>query len=148
MMQMKTIMLAMSFMVAPLAVSAAELPKTLIDPYLQVQMALVNDAFDQVAAPAKAFETATATLGGDGSKLAASAKKLTSSKNIESARNAFGEVSEELVAYAKKTKSEFPADVREAYCPMVDKPWLQKDKDIKNPYYGQAMLTCGSFRKN
>jgi hypothetical protein len=30
---------------------------------------------------------------------------------------------------------------------MVSKPWLQKDKDIRNPYYGAAMLTCGSFKK-
>ena len=37
-------------------------------------------------------------------------------------------------------------DVKLAYCPMADKPWLQKDKDIKNPYYGSAMLTCGSFK--
>ena len=23
---------------------------------------------------------------------------------------------------------------------MVDKPWLQKDKEIRNPYYGAAMI--------
>ena len=36
--------------------------------------------------------------------------------------------------------------MRLAYCPMVNKPWLQKDKEIRNPYYGAAMLTCGSFK--
>ena len=30
---------------------------------------------------------------------------------------------------------------------MANKPWLQKDKDIKNPYYGSAMLTCGMIKK-
>ena len=144
---MKTLLLFVSLMVGAVVASAAELPKTLIDPYLQVQVALANDAFDQVAAPAKAFEIATATLGSNAEKLVASAKKLTAAKDIAAARSAFGDVSDALVAYAKKTNSEFPADVREAYCPMVDKPWLQKDKDIKNPYYGQSMLTCGSFKK-
>jgi hypothetical protein len=30
---------------------------------------------------------------------------------------------------------------------MVKKSWLQKEPDIRNPYYGTAMLTCGSFTK-
>jgi hypothetical protein len=48
--------------------------------------------------------------------------------------------------YAIKTKASFPDGVRVAYCPMADKPWLTKDKDIRNPYYGAAMLTCGAFK--
>jgi hypothetical protein len=31
---------------------------------------------------------------------------------------------------------------------MVLKPWLQKDGELRNPYYGSRMLTCGSFRNN
>jgi hypothetical protein len=37
--------------------------------------------------------------------------------------------------------------VRVAFCPMVNKPWLTKDKTIRNPYYGASMLTCGSFKQ-
>jgi len=33
------------------------------------------------------------------------------------------------------------------HCPMANDgkgaDWLSKDKDIKNPYYGNQMLTCG-----
>ncbi|MCF6308835.1 MAG: hypothetical protein L3J09_12915, partial [Flavobacteriaceae bacterium] len=33
------------------------------------------------------------------------------------------------------------------FCPMADGNnggfWLSYDKEIKNPYFGQAMLTCG-----
>jgi hypothetical protein len=65
---------------------------------------------------------------------------------MASARTAFGEVSRELEAYAEKTKSTFPSDVRLAYCPMADKSWRQKGKEIRNPYYGAAMLTCGDFK--
>ena len=125
---------------------AADLPAALITPYLQVQAALAADQFDNVAAPAKSIEVAAAALGKDGEKLAASAKSLSAAKDIASARTAFGDLSTELVAYAEKTKSGLGPDVKQAYCPMANKPWLQKDKDIKNPYYGASMLTCGNFK--
>jgi Protein of unknown function (DUF3347) len=128
------------------AAFAAELPKALIDPYLQVQAALAGDKFDEVALHAKAIEVAATALGSDADKLVAGAKKLSAAKDIAAARTVFGELSEALIAYAEKTKSELGADVKVAYCPMVNKPWLQKDKDIKNPYYGASMLTCGSFK--
>ena len=66
-------------------------------------------------------------------RLVAGAKKLGAAKDIAAARTAFGDVSAALVAYAEKTKSELGADVRVAYCPMVNKPWLQKDKDDQEP---------------
>jgi hypothetical protein len=141
--------LAVSFVVMIVAGSAAaaELPKALVDPYLQVQMGLASDKIDGLAAHAKAIATAAEALGKDAALVVAGAKKLGAAKNIEAARTAFGEVSEALVAYAEKTKSTLGPDVRVAYCPMADKSWLQKDKEIRNPYYGGAMLICGSFKE-
>ena len=52
-----------------------------------------------------------------------------------------------LEAYVDKTKATFPADVHLAYCPMEDKPWLQKGTDIKNPYFGAQMIDCGTIKK-
>lgn len=128
------------------SVEAAELPKALIDPYLQVQVALAADKMDGVSEQAKAIEAAATPLGADAAKIVADARKLQAAKDIAAARTAFGELSEALMAYAEKTKSELPADVQIAFCPMVNKSWLQKDKEIRNPYYGASMLTCGSFR--
>ena len=125
---------------------AAELPAALVDPYVQVQTALASDQFSGIAAHAKAIETAATAMGKDATGIVEGAKKLSAAKDIAAARTAFGEMSAALVSYAEKTKSTFGAGVRVAYCPMADKPWLQKDKDIKNPYYGAAMLTCGSFK--
>jgi hypothetical protein len=132
---------------AAVSAAAAELPKALVDPYLQVQAALASDKFEPVAMNAKAIGAVAATLGKDAEVLASTAKTLEAAKDIAAARTAFGDVSAALVAYAEKTKSELGADVRVAYCPMVNKPWLQKDKEIKNPYYGTSMLSCGSFKK-
>ena len=33
--------------------------------------------------------------------------------------------------------------IYQAYCPMKKAYWLSSQKDIKNPYFGNAMLTCG-----
>ena len=33
------------------------------------------------------------------------------------------------------------------YCPMVKKYWVSGEKAVKNPYYGQQMLTCGSVKE-
>jgi Protein of unknown function (DUF3347) len=128
------------------ASAAADLPAALVNPYLQVQVALAEDKFDGVATQAQAIEKAAAALGADAEGIVAGAKKLAAAKDIAAARTAFGNVSTALTAYAEKTKSGFGPDVRLAYCPMADKPWLTKDKTIRNPYYGAAMLTCGSFK--
>jgi hypothetical protein len=129
------------------AASAADLPQALVDPYLQVQGALAADKFDGVAAHGQAIEKAALSLGKDGEAIATAARNLATAKDIAAARAAFGDVSTAVVAYAEKTKSGFGADVRLAFCPMANKPWLTKDKTIRNPYYGAAMLTCGNFKK-
>jgi Cu(I)/Ag(I) efflux system membrane fusion protein len=143
---MRSLLLASvaSVMVAA-GVNAAPLPSALVDSYLQVQAALANDKFDGIAVHAKALQTSAGTLGADAAKIVSASKQLEAAKDIAAARKAFGEVSDAVVAYAEKTKADL-GDLKVAYCPMVNKPWLQKDKDIKNPYYGAAMLTCGAFR--
>jgi hypothetical protein len=143
---MKTILICAAAVLAAAVAQGAEVPRTLTDPYLQIQSALVNDKTEGIADSATALQAAAATLGQEAEKIVATAKKLEGAKDIAAARSAFGDVSEALVNYADKTKSEF-GDLRVAYCPMVNKPWVQKEKEIKNPYYGSAMSTCGSFKK-
>ena len=125
---------------------AADLPAALVTPYLQVQTALAGDQMTGLSTHAQAIATAATTLGQGAEKIAASAKKLGEAKDIAAARTAFGELSVAITEYAQATKSGFGPDVKLAYCPMADKPWLQKEKDIRNPYYGASMLTCGSFK--
>lgn len=35
------------------------------------------------------------------------------------------------------------------YCPMYDggSPWLSMEKEVKNPYYGSKMMSCGKMEK-
>lgn len=128
-------------------VVAAELPAALLEPYLKMQVMLSSDDMKGLADVARAVETAAASLGKDGEVMVASAKKIGVAKTFGQARVAFGDLSEALVGYAEKTKATLPADLHIAYCPMEDKHWMQKGKDIKNPYYGAQMLDCGSIKK-
>ena len=128
-------------------VIAAELPASLVQPYLKAQVLLSTDEFKGVPEAAKEVETAAASLGKDAEAMVAGARKMGAAKTIGEARAAFGALSEALETYVKKTKSTLPADLHLAYCPMEDKPWLQKGKEIKNPYYGARMLDCGSIKK-
>jgi hypothetical protein len=145
--KMKTGLLVLAMLTGfAVGAMAADLPSALVDPYLQIQVALSGDQFEGVTAHAQAMEKAAAALGKDADAIAAGAKKLGTAKDIAAARSAFGDVSAALAGYAEKTKSGLGPGVRLAYCPMADKPWLTKDKDIRNPYYGKSMLTCGSFK--
>jgi hypothetical protein len=127
-------------------VHAAELNQALVDPYLRVQSALAADKVDTVKADAVEIVKAAEALGDKGQPIAAAATQLESAPDLAASRKAFGQLSDALFAYAKATSASMPPGVKTAYCPMVNKSWLQKGDKIRNPYYGSEMLECGSFR--
>ena len=45
--------------------------------------------------------------------------------------------------YAKESGAGIGDAVKVAYCPMVQKYWLQQGDKIQNPYYGKKMSECG-----
>ncbi len=70
------------------------------------------------------------------------AAQIAESKDMRHQREYFASFSTNMATLAKAVKlSEDP--VYEAYCPMKKSYWLSSDKAIKNPYFGNAMLTCG-----
>ena len=76
------------------------------------------------------------------SKLAEDAKLISETKDIAKQRNCFSNFSSNFYTLAKAVKhSEAPAYY--AYCPMKKSFWLSNEAAIKNPYFGNAMLTCG-----
>lgn len=126
---------------------AADLPTTLMDPYLQIQVSLADDRLDGVAVAAKALSAEAQKLGAEAKPVAANATKLASAKDIAAARTVFGDLSDAMMSYAKATGATFGRDINVAFCPMVRKSWLQKGETITNPYYGKSMLTCGEIKK-
>ena len=118
----------------------------MIDRAVAIQVSLAQDKMDGVAANATGIATEAGTLGKPGEKILAGAMALQKAKKIEEAREAFGRMSDALIAHLDAEKHKPGNGVRVAYCPMARKSWLQKDGTIQNPYYGSQMLTCGSFK--
>lgn len=125
------------------AAGAADFVGDIVGPYLTIQTALVNDDLAPVGGAATALEKSAGALGADGRTLAAAARKAAEAKTMEAARDAFGDLSAALIAYAEKTRQPVAGKIV-AFCPMVNKSWVQADGAIANPYYGKAMTTCGS----
>ena len=75
-------------------------------------------------------------------KLSFDARHISESTDISHQREHFIALSANMDAFAKKAHlSNDP--IYEDYCPMKKAYWLSNRTDIKNPFYGQSMLTCG-----
>jgi hypothetical protein len=70
------------------------------------------------------------------------ATPISETKDIKIQRQHFSNLSDNMVTLAKAVKLT-TQPIYQAYCPMKKANWLSNDKDIKNPYYGNSMLTCG-----
>lgn len=71
-------------------------------------------------------------------------KQLTAEKNIDKQRKTFAGISEELYSLAKVAK--LGENIYYQTCPMFNggSQWLSREESIKNPFYGNKMLSCGS----
>ncbi len=74
------------------------------------------------------------------------ATHISKTKEISHQREHFANFSTNMFALAKSVKLT-SEPIYEAYCPMKKAYWLSSEKTIKNPYYGSAMLTCGSVKE-
>ena len=73
------------------------------------------------------------------------ASAIAQTGDIKIQREKFSTLSNNLFELAKSVKLS-TEPVYQQYCPMKKASWLSNDKAIKNPYYGSAMLTCGSVK--
>lgn len=71
------------------------------------------------------------------------AATIADAGNIDKQRAAFVNFSANMVEVARALKLT-PSPLYIQYCPMKKAFWLSNEKEIKNPYYGSSMLTCGN----
>ena len=122
----------------------------LISSYYNLKDALVKG--NSGAAALSATELSTAFSAGKEmipelmlASLVKDADAIAKAKNIKVQREKLASLSVGMIELSKTIK--LSADpVYEQYCPMQKASWLSSSKSIKNPYYGSAMLTCGSVR--
>ena len=132
---------------ALLSGAASDATELMINQAVAIADALAHDKLDDVATNAAAIDLEATSLGKPAAKISAAAKDVLKASKIGDVRTAVGKMNEVLVAYLDAQKRAPGAGLKVAVCPMVNKPWIQKEGPIKNPYYGSEMLSCGSFKK-
>jgi len=127
--------------------SATESLRAIVKTYLEIHALLAQDKFAELKGPAGTIASQTAALGKEGADLAKAATGLAAAKDLKAARDAFAPLSDALLARVKADGSaDLAADLKIGYCPMNRQSWIQRDELPRNPYYGTAMLTCGSVK--
>ena len=138
--------------VAPVQVSPFS---ALLTEYLNIKNALVNSNAATAAAKASGFVKVVSdidikNLSEEGhnafmplqEKLASDAKQISASEDLAKQREHFATLSGNFYKLAKAVKLS-TQPIYQQYCPMKKTYWLSGEAVIKNPYYGNQMLTCG-----
>lgn len=130
--------------------------------YLELKDALVEDdlqeaknASEKLQASLEGLEIAALSAQVEAAlklrlpELEAATAKIVKAGDIESIRNVFDELSATMIDLA--TTANPIEGLYIQHCPMSNSnkgaDWLSLSKEIKNPYYGAAMLTCGEVKK-
>lgn len=117
--------------------------------YAKLTNALTDGDMAKAKLASNALEAGARQVSGGGS-LAASASKIITASSIEMQRAHFSTLSNEMAAliksYGMKT-----GEIYLDYCPMAlnnqGAYWLSSNKEIRNPYFGEAMRTCGEVKE-
>ena len=129
------------------SLQASDAMKAIIASYVDIHAQLFRDKMDGVKPAAAAIALQASRMGAGGAAIATAAKRMEAAADLTGARDAFGALSGAVIAAGNAEGWKDMPDIKVAYCPMVNKSWLQKEGSIRNPYYGPAMPTCGEFKK-
>lgn len=128
----------------------------LLKVYLDLKDALVASDQEQTQALAKNGAGIASELSGmqmdDMGKshitqLANQLKEMGSKSDLEGQRETFVLLSQNMIQIGQQMQG-LDAKIYVQHCPMANNDkganWLSMEEEIRNPYYGDAMLTCGS----
>ncbi len=123
--------------------------------YLKIQEQLAADSIEGVAEEAQSLAAKASGLdashvGGEHAAhykglpiaLEKAARALGEASSIEEAREAFEDLSRPMAMWATVSR---PPGVSVVFCSMAKASWLQREGEVRNPYYGKAMLNCGEI---
>jgi Protein of unknown function (DUF3347) len=120
----------------------------LLSSYYNIKNALVTGDANSAASNADLFLKTANTIDfkvmseGNVQILSKDAGKISSTKDLKKQREYFVDLSSNIATVAKTLKlGNQPIYLQ--FCPMKKAAWLSSDKQIRNPYYGSSMLTCG-----
>ena len=117
--------------------------------YIHLKDALIASNSEDAKKAASELQKSLTSVSG-GKKAADEASKVASAPDLEEQRKAFSGLSNEMKTLVKDDKLASGALYVE-YCPMANNNeggfWLSNEKQIKNPYFGDSMLKCGSVKE-
>lgn len=86
----------------------------------------------------------------DAKKASDAAAKVSAASSLDAQRESFSALSNEMASLLKGGKLS-NGELYLAYCPMANNNqgayWVSNGKAIKNPYFGDKMLKCGSIKE-
>jgi hypothetical protein len=114
--------------------------------YQQLSNALVNEDYNRSKLSALAIETGARQIKGAGT-IAKAAATISGTSDLKAQRLAFASLNEAFIGLLKNTGLD-SGNLYVAHCPMAlddeGASWVSHTKEIRNPYFGDSMLTCGS----
>ena len=122
--------------------------KSIYEHYIHLKNALVSS--NSKDAQTAASQLNTAFSGVDNTRGVELSSHIATSSDLTVQRNHFDQLTAE-VEHAIKSSGLKSGKVYKQYCPMAKDGngayWLASESDIKNPYYGDEMLTCGEVKE-
>jgi uncharacterized protein DUF3347 len=113
--------------------------------YIHLKDALVASMASDAKKAAAELETVLQATSGK--KAAQTAGDIAKAKMIEEQRMLFTVLSDQMTVLIKDSKLSSGV-IYLQYCQMANNNegafWLSNEKEIKNPYFGESMLKCGS----
>lgn len=116
--------------------------------YIHLKDALIEHNNDEAQKGAAELTAALTTAGKE--NIAEQAAKIKDAAELEEKRALLDKLSEQLAEYFKENK---PASgiIYKQHCPMANDDnggsWLASEKEIRNPYYGDKMMACGTVEE-
>ncbi|MFI2742964.1 efflux RND transporter periplasmic adaptor subunit [Zhouia sp. PK063] len=133
--------------------------QNVIPQYICLKDAFVATNKDDVKSAIQGFDSAIKKLNdttgdkmllGHIQMIEKASQAILNSSVINQQRNAFILLSENMITLVTNL-NKFPKTLYVQRCPMADNnegaSWLSENKEIKNPYFGAKMLSCGSTIK-
>ncbi len=120
----------------------------LLTQYYAIKDALVGGNAELAATQASEFLKIVASTDSEmlptisRDALSKDALDISKTTDIKKQRLFFSTLSDQMFNLAKAMKLSDDT-IYKAYCPMKKASWLSNNPSIKNPYYGNSMLTCG-----
>ncbi|MBD3627735.1 DUF3347 domain-containing protein [Cyclobacterium sp.] len=117
--------------------------------YIHLKEALVASQTNEGRKAATKLETSLGSVD-YGQEAKTEAANVVSATTLDGQRKAFASLSNEMSTLVKGGELSM-GEVYLEYCPMANNNagayWLSNQKEIKNPYFGDKMLKCGSVKE-